>query len=138
MSNNHHERCIYPTSIDIHQQAQAEVIEMLNQTLATTVDLRTYVRQAQWNQEMFYQPHALFDEIVALVGEYIDLFSASLIALNGVAAKTDCPKAKQLALPDDSLDTLIRIKDHITALATRLEPYAKLLREANKLPTIRT
>lgn len=134
--SNHHERCIYPTPIDIPQQAQAEVIEMLNQTLATTVDLRTYVRQAQWNPEMnFYQPHALFDEIVAVVEEYIDLFGASLVALNGVAAKTDCLKAKLKALPDDPLDTLIRIKDHITALATRLEPYAKLLRSADKLPT---
>ena len=66
MSNNHHERCIYPTPIDIPQQAQLEVIEMLNQALATTVELRTYIRQAQWNQEMnFYQPHPLFDEIVA-------------------------------------------------------------------------
>lgn len=113
MSNHHHERCIYSRPIDIPQQAQAEVIEMLNQTLATTVDLRTYIRQAQWKQEMFYQPHALFDEIVALVEEYIDLFAASLVALNRVAAKTDSPKAKLKALPDDPSDTLIH---HITAL----------------------
>lgn len=52
-----------------------------------------------------------------------------LVALKGVAVKRDCTKAKLKALPDDPLDTLIHIKDHITALATCLEPYAELLRK---------
>jgi starvation-inducible DNA-binding protein len=112
----------------ILQPAQSEVIEMLHQTLATTVDLKTYIKQVQWNQDInFYQHHAIFEEIVALVEEYIDFFAASLVVLNRVNVKTDFLKAS----PNDPPDTIICIKNKITALATRLEPYAKLLREAN-------
>ncbi len=62
--------------------------------------------------------------------EYINFFAASLVALSRVDAKTDCLKAS----PDDPSVTIICIKNRITALATRLEPYAQLLRETKKLP----
>lgn len=96
--------------------------------LATAVDLKTYIKQIQWNQDInFYQHHAIFEEIVALVEEYIDFFAALLVALNRVDVKTDFLKAS----PNDPPDIIIYIKNKITALVTCPEPYAKLLREAN-------
>ena len=115
------------------QQAQSQVIEMLNQTLSTTTGLKIYLRQAQWNEYVScYQPHAVFDEVIAILDEYIDLFSASLIALEGTT--TNCPETKQLAPLDDPFKVILNIKDHLDVLAARLEPYAQLLRSANKLP----
>lgn len=128
MKNNQdrHQNYSVPKNIP---QPQSQVVEMLNQTLSTTTDLKIYLRQTQRNQYInCYQPHAVFDETVALLDEYIDLFKALLIALDGTT--TDCPK-KQLALLNDPSNIILSVKNHITALATRLEPYAKLLRQAN-------
>ena len=108
----------------ISQPARSEVIEMLHQTLATVIELRTHIKQAQWNQQInFYQPHAIYDEIVAIVEEYIDFFAASTVALSIVDIKTDCLKSSL----NDPSNTII--KNRINALATRLEPYARLLRD---------
>ena len=113
------------------QPARSEVIETLHQTLATVMELKTHLKQAQWNQQInFYQPHAIYDEIVAIVEEYIDFFADSLVALSRVDTKTDCLKSSL----NDSSNTIICIKNRITALATRLEPYARLLRDTKKLP----
>lgn len=132
MSYERHQQ-FSPTTIDVPWQAQSRVIEMLNQTLSTTTDLKTYLRQVQWHEYMnCHQPHALFDEAVAILDEYIDLFSASLDAQDRTA--TNCPNTKQLAPLDDSFNIILHIKDHLDALAARLEPYAQLLRSANKLP----
>lgn len=115
----------------ISQPARSEVIEMLHQTLATVIELKTHIKQAQWNQQTnFYQPHAIYDEIVAIVEEYIDFFAASTVSLTRVDTKTDCLKSSL----NDSSNTIICIKNRINALATRLEPYARLLRDTKKLP----
>jgi starvation-inducible DNA-binding protein len=112
----------------IPKPVQSEVIEMLHQTLATTVDLKTHINQVQWERDInFHQPYAIYDEIVAFVEDDIDFFAASLVALSRVEANTDYLKAS----PDELLDISTCIRNRITALATRLEPYAKLLREAN-------
>ena len=95
----------------ISQPAQSEVIEMLHQTLATVIELKTHIKQAH-----FYQPHAIYDETVAIVEEYINFFAASTVALSRIDTKTDCLKSS----PNDSSSTVVCIKNRITALATRL------------------
>ena len=116
----------------ISQPARSEVIEMLHQTLATVIELKTHIKQAQWNQQInFYRPHAVYDEIVAIVEEYIDFFAASTVVLSRVDTKTDCLKSSL----NDSSNTIIYIKNRINALATRLEPYARLLRDTKKQPS---
>ena len=110
----------------IPQIARSELIEMLHQTLAPVIGLKTHIKQAQWNpQKKLYQPHAIYDEMVAIMEEYIDFFAASLVALSRVDTKTDCLKSSL----NDSSNTIICIKNRITALATRLEPYARLLQD---------
>ena len=62
----------YPTRIDVPPEVQVEVIDLLNQTLATTLDLKTQVKQAHWNVKgmQFYQLHQLFDEIATQLEKY--------------------------------------------------------------------
>lgn len=108
----------------IPQIARSELIEMLHQTLAPVIGLKTHIKQAQWNpQKKLYQPHAIYDEMVAIMEEYIDFFAASTVALSIVDIKTDCLKSSL----NDPSNTII--KNRINALATRLEPYARLLRD---------
>ncbi len=121
----------YPTRIDIPPEIRSQVIELLNQTLATTLDLKTQVKQAHWNVKgiNFYQLHQLFDEIATQLEEYIDLIAERVTALGGVAMGTVRIAASQSVLPEYPFD-VVDGKDHVIALADRMAPYAKVVRAA--------
>ena len=110
----------YSTRIDIPLEIRTQVIELLNQTLATTLDLKTQVKQAHWNVKgiNFYQ-----------LEEYIDLIAERVTALAGAAMGTARIAASQSAIPEYPFDILDG-KDHLTALADRIAPYAKIIRAA--------
>ena len=40
---------LYGTRIDLAEDIRVKVIEILNQTLAATLDLKTQTKQAHWN-----------------------------------------------------------------------------------------
>jgi len=121
----------YPTRIDIPAEIRSQFIELLNQTLATTLDLKTQVKQAHWNVKgiNFYQLHQLFDEIATQLEEYIDLIAERVTALGGVAMGTIRIAASQSVLPEYPFD-IVDGKDHVIALADRMAPYAKVVRAA--------
>ncbi len=127
--NNHYKRRYYRTLIDIPTETRSEVIEILNQTLATTVDLKTQVKQAHWNVKgmHFYQLHELFDEIAGELEEYIDMVAERTAALGGEAMGTVRIAAKYSMLPEYPFNILTGF-DHVTALTERFASYAKLLR----------
>lgn len=132
MSNdNNHQPRLYPTRIDISTETRSKVIEVLNQTLATTLDLQTQVKQAHWNVKGkdFYQLHLLFDEMATELEEYIDLVAERITALGGYAFGTTRVAAEKSILPEFPFHILDGI-EHVTALADRFAPYAKHLREA--------
>ena len=58
---------LYPTRIYLAQNIRAQIVELLNTSLAATTDLKTQVKQAHWNVKGmdFYQLHQLFDEIAS-------------------------------------------------------------------------
>lgn len=130
MSSNGLGSTLHPTRIDIPAEIRSQVIAVLNQTLAYTLDLKTQVKQAHWNVKGldFYQLHELFDELAGELEEFIDLFAERVTALGGVALGTARIAASVSGLPEYPIDILDG-KDHITALADRYAPYAKLLRE---------
>lgn len=121
---------LYSTRIDIPSMLRTQVIELLNQTLASTLDLKTQVKQAHWNVKGkdFYQLHELFDEIAAEVEEFIDLVAERITALGGYALGTARIAAQQSELPEYPFD-LVEGMDHVTALADRFAIYAKSLRD---------
>lgn len=131
MSNKNNKQRFYTTRIDIPQATRSQVIEILNQTLATTLDLKTQVKQAHWNVKgmNFYQLHELFDEIASQLEEYTDTVAERVTALGGLAIGTARAAAAQSTLPEYPFDILDG-KDHVIALADRLAPYAKSLRQA--------
>lgn len=122
---------LYPTRIDIPEQARTEIISLLNQSLAATLDLKTQTKQAHWNVKGmdFYQLHEMFDEIAGELEEFIDLIAERVTALGGLAMGTARVAASESILPEYPLET-VEGKAHIVALADRFAIYGKHLREA--------
>ncbi|MEO0457920.1 MAG: DNA starvation/stationary phase protection protein Dps [Cyanobacteria bacterium P01_A01_bin.114] len=121
---------LYATRLDIADEVRAQVIDRLNQTLATTLDLKTQTKQAHWNVKGidFYQLHQLFDEIASTLEEYVDMVAERVTALGGLALGTARIAADKSELPEYPLEA-VGGKDHVSALADRLALYAKSLRE---------
>ncbi|MBE9168203.1 DNA starvation/stationary phase protection protein Dps [Pleurocapsales cyanobacterium LEGE 06147] len=121
----------YPTRIDLAAEVRTEVIKLLNQTLAATLDLKTQTKQAHWNVKGmdFYQLHELFDELATELEEYIDMVAERVTALAGTALGTARIAASESILPEYPLDAVSGV-EHVTALADRYAAYGKHLREA--------
>lgn len=121
---------MYPTRIDLPAEARAQIIDLLNESLAYTLDLKTQVKQAHWNVKGldFYQLHELFDELAGELEEYIDLIAERVTTLAGTAMGTARIAAQVSQLPEYPYD-ITDGKDHIVALADRYAIYAKLLRD---------
>ena len=127
--NKHYKRRYYPTCIDIPAPKRTELIEVLNQTLAVTLDLKSQVKQAHWNIKGmdFYQLHLLFDEMATSLEEYIDLAAERITALGGEAMGTVRIAATHSMLPEYPFK-LSRGEEHVAALAERFASYANLVR----------
>lgn len=131
MSTNGRSQPLYSTRIDLAVDVRAKVIDLLNQTLAATLDLKTQVKQAHWNVKGmdFYQLHELFDEMASELEEYVDMVAERVTALGGLALGTVRVAAANSVLPEYPFDILDG-KAHVTALADRFAPYAKHVRDA--------
>jgi len=121
----------YSTRIDIAEDVRAQVIEILNQTLAATLDLKTQTKQAHWNVkgENFIQLHELFDAMSGELEEYVDMVAERVTALGGTALGTARIAASESILPEYPLDAISGM-EHVTALADRYGVYGKHVREA--------
>lgn len=121
----------YPTRLDLAADLRKKVAEILNQSLAATLDLKTQTKQAHWNVKGkdFYQLHELFDEMASELEEYVDMVAERVTALGGTALGTARIAADQSILPEYPLDA-INGEEHIMALADRYAAYAKHVREA--------
>jgi len=130
MSDNKVSSRLYPTRIDIPAEARSQIVVILNQTLAASLDLKTQTKQAHWNVKGtdFFQLHELFDEIAGELEEYVDLVAERVTALGGYAVGTARSAASNSILPEYPFDILDG-KEHVTALADRFALYAKHLRE---------
>jgi DNA-binding ferritin-like protein (oxidative damage protectant) len=81
---------LYSTKNDLPQASRVQVIELLNQRLADSIDLQTQCKQAHWNVKgpAFIALHKLFDEINEDVEEYVDLIAERIVQLGGIAEGT--------------------------------------------------
>ena len=122
---------LYPTRIDIAEEVRIKVIDLLNKTLAATLDLKTQTKQAHWNVKGtdFYQLHELFDEMAGELEEYVDMVAERVTALGGTALGTARMAACESILPEYPLDAVGGM-EHVTALAERYSAYGKHVREA--------
>lgn len=121
---------VYSTRIDIPAEVRLRVNILLNQSLATAIDLQTQIKYAHWNVKGkdFYQLHLLFDEIASEVEEFIDLVAERITTLGGKALGTARIAAERSELPEYPFNVMDGM-NHVAALADRLAIYAKTLRQ---------
>jgi starvation-inducible DNA-binding protein len=122
---------LYPIRHDLPAEARLILIDLLNSTLSTTLDLKTQVKQAHWNVKgmEFNQLHLLFDDMATEVEVFVDTVAERITALGGIAFGTARVAAQDSILPEYPLQTS-KGRDHVTALADRYAICAKHLREA--------
>jgi starvation-inducible DNA-binding protein len=122
---------LFPTRIDIREDIRRQIVKILNQTLATTLDLKTQIKQAHWNVKGpdFIQLHELFDELATEVEEYVDMVAERATALGGLAVGTARAAAEYSLLSEYPIDVTDQ-KIHLNTLADRFAAYAKHVRDA--------
>ena len=124
-------RRFYPTRIDLATDIRSQVVDILSQSLATTLDLKTQTKQAHWNVKGmdFYQLHELFDELASELEEYVDRVAERITALGATAMGTARIAAVDSLLSEYPYD-IVSGEEHVTALAERFATYAAHLRIA--------
>lgn len=121
---------LHSTRIDIPGKARTQLVALLNESLAETLDLHSQVKQAHWNVkgQQFYQLHLLFDEIASEFLEFGDEIAERITSLGGTAMGTVRMSAETSSLPDYPID-IVDSMDHVEALADRFAAYGQSVRE---------
>ena len=129
---------MHQTKIDLPEKIRAEVVKLLNASLANALDLQAQCKQAHWNVKgpSFYSLHLLFDKLADEAKEHADEFAERVTALGGTALGTTQMVGKNTALPVYSTEVVGGLV-HVEALAAAHAAYGKILRggieQANNL-----
>ncbi len=120
---------LYRTKNDLPEPDRAEVIDLLNQRLADSINLQTQCKQAHWNVKgpTFIALHELFDQINESVEDYIDLIAERIVQLGGIANGTASVVAARSTLPEYSL-VLSTGAEHVAALSDALAAFGRTAR----------
>ena len=129
MSQSGDSQALYAVRIDILPEIRLYVIQLLQQTLACTVDLQSQIKQACWNVKGhdLVLLHALFATMATELDAYTDLVAERLVVLGGVARGTARTAATHSTLPEYP-SAIMDGDAHVRALAERFAPYATALR----------
>jgi len=130
MSNHNDHQVLPPVRSDMPSEIRLYVIQLLQQTLACSVDLRSQVKQACWNVKGhdFSQLHTLFATMATELEAYIDLLAERIVVLGGVARGTARTATRQSTLPEYP-GAIMDGPAHVRALAERFASYATALRD---------
>jgi starvation-inducible DNA-binding protein len=120
----------FPSHINLPREARAELIELLNTCLATSIDLHWQVKQAHWNirGKNFISRHELFDEVADHVRKHADDFAERAGALGGYAQGTIRLAAENSELEEYDLSA-VNGDDHVLVLVDRVARYAVTIRD---------
>src|ERR1041384_6662585 len=130
MSKSDQLHVLPPTRIGMAPEIRLDVITMLNQTLACTVDLGSQVRQACWNikGKDFSVLHPLFATMLHELQTYTDLVAQRITVLGGRVKGTVRMAATHSQLPEYP-DAVMGGDGHVQARVERFGHYAVTLRD---------
>ncbi|HEX9867941.1 MAG TPA: DNA starvation/stationary phase protection protein Dps [Candidatus Tectomicrobia bacterium] len=129
MNHCDHNEALHPTQMDIPAEIRRYVIQLLNQTLACTVDLRFHVKQAGWNVrgQDLAPLQALFASMASELDAYADLVAERIAVLGGTASGI-APTAAMQSMVAASPDAPVDGQAQLGALAERFAPYGRAMR----------
>ena len=115
--------------IDLRLDTHQEMIALLNQQLADTIDLYSQTKQMHRKVKgpQFHQLHELFNKLAEKLADFVDLIAERVTALGGTATARMAPSASRLPeFPPEAIDCLL----YVQALATRYASLAASTRAA--------
>jgi len=112
-------------------KATQDLVAMLNQSLADTLDLAYQTKQAHWNVKglNFYSLHLLFDQLYTQLATFVDDFAERAVTLGGQAQGTIRAAGAASSLSEYPLDARDS-KTHVCALVERYGKYTGRIRKA--------
>jgi len=122
---------MYETENDLPEKRRAKLNVLMNQRLASAVDLQTQMKQAHWNVKgpSFIGLHELFDQVDEAVESYVDMIAERIVQLGGIAEGTARVAAARSQLPEYPLNIADGL-EHVKAVSNALGCFAKQAREA--------
>ena len=119
----------YQTRAYLPEDIRIQVVELLNQTLATSIDLKSQIRQATWNMRgiNFYQFYLLFNEMSEQMEEQIAIISERISALASTPLVSIRIAAQYSQLLEFPLNAATP-KETLKALIQRVSLHGKYLR----------
>jgi len=120
---------MYETENDLPKGARAELIGLLNQRLADSIDLQIQLKQAHWNVRgpHFIGLHELFDRISEAVEDYVDSIAERVGQLGGIAQGTVRVSAARSRLDEYPLD-IADGSAHVEAVSRALSTFGHEVR----------
>jgi starvation-inducible DNA-binding protein len=114
-----------------NERTCADLVALLNQTLADTLDLAYQTKQAHWNVKgsNFYSLHLLFDQLYLQLNTYVDDFAERVVALGGQALVTIRSASGTSNLEEYPLDAK-KSMAHVNVLVDRYSDYSSRVRHA--------
>src|SRR3954462_14270312 len=96
----------FRTSVNLKEDTRQEIIQILNDRLADTLDLKLQAKHAHWNVKGsdFIQLHELFDDVATHVEAHTDLIAERVTALGGIAHGTARQVAAGTSIKEYDLD----------------------------------
>jgi starvation-inducible DNA-binding protein len=121
---------MYETENDIPETRRLKLNKLMNQRLASAVDLQTQIKQAHWNVKgpSFIGLHELFDQVDEAVEAYVDLIAERIVQLGGIAEGTARVAAARSGIPEYPL-VLADGLAHVKAVSHALSCFGHEARE---------
>ncbi len=121
----------HKTKNDLPSNAKATVIGLLNEALASMIDLALLTKQAHWNLKgpQFIAVHELLDSFRKLIDNHTDIVAERAVQLGGTALgslQSVSSTTKLKAYPTD----IYKIHDHLAELIERYGDVANLVRKS--------
>jgi starvation-inducible DNA-binding protein len=120
---------LHPTKNDIPAKSRAQLVELLNERLASAIDLQYQAKQAHWNLKgpRFYTLHELFDQVSESAEEAVDDLAERAVQLGGTARGSIRLAAAASTLAEYPLEA-ISGEEHLSALASALAAFGAQIR----------
>jgi starvation-inducible DNA-binding protein len=138
VANIEEEPTMFKTKNDIDPVRRLELATLMNQRLASAIDLQMQMKQAHWNVKgpNFIGLHELFDKVAEAVEDYVDLIAERIVQLGGTAEGTVRVAGSRSELDEYPLaiaDGVSHVDAVTTALATFGQEARMTIDEADAL-----
>ena len=122
---------MYETKNDLQLKIRTQIITLMQDRLADSIDLMIQGKQAHWNVKgpNFFSLHELFDKVSEETEEYVDLIAERIVQLGGIAEGTIQSVSKRSTLPEYPLQ-ISDGSEHVARFSHALAYFGELARKA--------